>query len=323
MFFKSKLFLSIAIVGLAVFAVVNGAVRQVRAQEDSPAFSQLCVIQSEKISENSGVAHSNQYENAIWTHNDSGGKPIVYLVSTQTGETLVEVELANAKNKDWEDIDSFRYEDKNYLLVADVGDNQRKRKSYQLCVFTEPEFELENQDLPRIVELDNWKDIRFEYEDGPCNCEAVAADMNSNQIILLEKVYSGEKRTPGVYFLQLPGEKTDGKLTAARAGDLPLKNITAMTISADGNKMVVRTYVAGYVYTKTSEQTWPAVLPNATPERIALPVQRQSEGICFTADDSGVICSSEFCDAPLWLVRLQSNSDSDQPQAGSNEPAPK
>lgn len=314
------MFFSTLIVGLACLVIAC----DVWAQE-SPAASQLCVVQSAKITENSGIAYSHHYPNAIWTHNDSGSKPIVYLVSAETGETLVEVELAGALNKDWEDVDSFQYENKNYLLVADVGDNLRKRKSCQLCVFTEPEIELEDEggDLPRTVELDNWKEIRFEYEGGPCNCEAVAADMKSNQIILLEKVFLEDKRTPGIYFLQLPGEKTDGNLVARRAGDLPLNNVTAMSLSADGNKMVVRTYAAGYIYTKTAEQTWPEVLPGATPQQIALPLQRQAEGICFTPDGSGVVCSSEFRRRPLWLVPLKADEDLDQAQLDTNEPTMK
>ena len=319
MFFESKPILSMVVGGLVCLVFAH----EIFAQGESPAHSQLCVIQSDKIDENSGVAYSNRYPDAIWTHNDSGDKPVVYLVSTQTGETLAEVKLSAAKNVDWEDIDSFQYEDKNYLLVADVGDNKRRRKSCQLYVFTEPELERDERVLPRNVELKDWKEIAIEFEGGPCNCEAIAADMNSNQIILLEKVYFGEKRTPGIYFIQLPNEKTKGNVLASRAGDLPIRNITAMALTDDGNKMVVRTYTDGYIYTKTADQTWPEVLPNATSQRIALPPQRQGEGVCFTPDESAIVCSSEFVGEPLWLVRLDAVGEAEQAPSDLNEPASK
>ena len=227
------------------------------------------------------------------------------------------------KRQDWEDIDSFQYENKNYLLIADVGDNKRRRKSCKLYVFAEPELELGERVQPHSVELKDLKEIAIEFEGGPCNCEAIAADMNSNQIILLEKVYLGEKRKPGIYFIQLPNEKTKGNVLASRAGDLPIKNITGMTLSADGNKMVVCTYTDGYIYRKTADQTWPEVLPNATPQRIALPAQRQGEGVCFTPDESAIICSSEFVDAPLWLVRLDTGGEAEQAPSDLKEPASK
>ena len=319
MFFESKPILSTVIGGLACFVFAH----EVCVQEETPDHSRLCVVQSNKIDENSGVAYSNRYPDAIWTHNDSGHKPVVYLVSTQTGETLAEVTLSAAKNVDWEDIDSFQYEDKNYLLIADVGDNKRRRKSCQLYVFVEPELEQGERVQPHNVELKDWKEIAIEFEGGPCNCEAIAADMNSSQIILLEKVYLSEKRKPGIYFIQLPNEKTKGNVLASRAGDLPIKNITGMTLSADGNKMVVRTYTDGYIYTKTADQTWPEVLPNATSQRIALPPQRQGEGVCFTPDESAIVCSSEFVGEPLWLVRLDAVGEAEQAPSDLNEPASK
>ena len=320
MFFKTVI-VAIAMVVTAQYVSAQDA------QEESTALSKLCVIQSAAIAESSGIAHSHHYEDAVWTHNDSGRSSTAYLVSTQSGETLIEVSIESAENRDWEDIDSFQFADKNYLLIADIGDNLRKRSTYQLCIFPEPELELTDVEQPHRIRLRDWKDIRFNYEDGSHDCEAVAADMNSNQIILLEKIYLNDKRAPGIYVIELPTKKTTAPLTATRAGELSLKNITAMDLSADGNTMVIRTYLEGYVYTKTSQQTWPEVLADAKPRRIGLPIQRQGEGICFTRDESGVICSSEFRNSALWRVNLENGNDTKAKDLNtlgesSNEPKP-
>ena len=290
------------------------------AQENQKILSQLCVVQSRSISESSGVALSKVYENAIWTHNDSGNGPIVYLFSKTTGKTLAEFEVMGASNRDWEDISSVRHGEKNYLIVADTGDNLKRRRDYQLCIFTEPEIEIGDHAEPdvQIGAIETWKNLRFKYEDGKSHdCEAITANLADNQIILLEKVYSRDDRVPGVYVIQLPEEKTDDALLATRVADIKIKNITAMDMSPDGSQIVVRTYVDGFLFTKQDDQTWADVFsetpppnrPQNPPLRLALPMQRQGEGVAFTADGAAIILSSEFRLAPLWQLELNTTDN--------------
>lgn len=276
-------------------------------QENQDYLSQLCIIRSSEINENSGIATSLSTDDAIWTHNDSGGKPKAYLVSQNSGKTLASVTLKGANNRDWEDISTFGRGTTNYVMVADVGDNKRQREDYQLYLFEEPTLESVAHDTPKEVttQLEDWSAIRFQYEDGSHNCEAITVDPDAGQVILLEKIYPRDQGVPGVYLLDLPDNPSDERLTAKRIADIPIKNITAMGLSPDTKRMVVRTYVDGYLYERNEDQTWSQALRNNQPKRLALPMQRQGEGVCFSRDGQAIICSSEFKRAPLWQIQLK------------------
>jgi hypothetical protein len=60
-------------------------------------------IQTSDIQESSGIVASRAHASALWTHNDSGGEPKIYLIST-TGEGMGTYYLEGAQNRDWEDI---------------------------------------------------------------------------------------------------------------------------------------------------------------------------------------------------------------------------
>ena len=60
-------------------------------------------IQTSDIQESSGIVASRAHASALWTHNDSGGEPKIYPIST-TGEGMGTFFLEGAQNRDWEDI---------------------------------------------------------------------------------------------------------------------------------------------------------------------------------------------------------------------------
>ena len=67
----------------------------------------------------------------LWTHNDSGGKPILYGLDTTTFEVVQTITLKNAKNKDWEDVCT----DGRNVFVGDFGNNKGKRKNLRIYTF--------------------------------------------------------------------------------------------------------------------------------------------------------------------------------------------
>lgn len=276
-------------------------------QQDEDKLVRLCTVQSSEICENSGIVLAKENENAIWTHNDSGGEPIVYLFSHTTGKTLATASLKGADNIDWEDIAGFEKDEQNYLVAADIGDNLKVRENYQLMVFKEPKLDSPNHEQPEVQNLvvDQWTQINFRYSDGSRNCEAISFDMENRQIIIFEKVYIDQDNVPGIYILDLPEELNDDILTARRVAELPVKNITAMDISSDNRRIVARTYAQGLLFVRQEDQSWEEALKNNKPKSFALPFQRQGEGVCFSHDETAVLCSSEFKRAPIWQVRIK------------------
>ena len=107
---------------------------QVWAQENgSSGFSPLFNLEfkselPKEINETSGLF---MYNGCLWTHNDSGGKPILYAIDTVTFEVVQKVTLSMAKNKDWEDVCT----DGESVFVGDFGNNKGNRKNLRIYTF--------------------------------------------------------------------------------------------------------------------------------------------------------------------------------------------
>ena len=80
-----------------------------------------------EVSETSGIFFHN---GRLWTHNDSGGKPILYGIDTTSFKITQRVTLANVKNKDWEDICS----DGENVYIGDFGNNRGNRKDLKIFI---------------------------------------------------------------------------------------------------------------------------------------------------------------------------------------------
>ena len=115
----------------------------------APEFKSLL---PEEVHETSGLFFHN---GRLWTHNDSGGKPILYGLDTTTFEVVQRITLANAKNKDWEDVCT----DGEAVYVGDFGNNKGKRKN--LRIYTFPLKDIPNEgDVTLTVDS-----IRFSFAD--------------------------------------------------------------------------------------------------------------------------------------------------------------
>lgn len=85
-----------------------------------------------EINESSGLIYLN---NTLITHNDSDQLPNLYEVDPTTGNVTRTVHVANAQNKDWEDIAT----DDTYIYIGDFGNNQGNRtdlKIYRIGIDT-------------------------------------------------------------------------------------------------------------------------------------------------------------------------------------------
>lgn len=68
------------------------------------------------VNETSGLIF---FRGALWTHNDSGGKPEIYKIDTITGDVVQIIRIINATNVDWEDIT----QDSDFIYIGDFGNN--------------------------------------------------------------------------------------------------------------------------------------------------------------------------------------------------------
>lgn len=84
--------------------------------------------------------------NSFWTHNDSGGSPVLYNIDS-TGKILQIKRIANATNFDWEDLTS---DEKGNFYIGDFGNNKQNRKSLQIYKIPHPGT-VEDERIPASV----------------------------------------------------------------------------------------------------------------------------------------------------------------------------
>ena len=278
----------------------------------APAF--IGHLENPDIAEASGMIASRRRDDVLWITNDSGDAPVLYAVNLR-GTHLGRVHIRNARNVDWEDLAAFGYNNSATLLIADLGDNLARRKENDLYFVREPD--ISDQPDRFDISIDWHRRIRFVYEDGPRDCEAVAIDTDGNQIFLLTK------RTvpPVLYSLPLKPDKEPSISVARRLATIenmlptpassPPANArfyrfrsqpTAMDISPDGSEIAILTYGSGaYLYRRPAGLTWPQGF-GKLPAKIKMPPLRQAETLCFSLNGKSLFVTSERRPAPLYRI---------------------
>ena len=282
---------------------------QINAQIIKPGIAGSGRISDRHLGEISGIAVSRINKDILWVINDSGNSASVYALNP-AGKLICTVDIKGVSNNDWEDIASFEYEGKPYILIADVGDNFARRSKCFLHFVEEPDLK-KFQGQASLSITPSWS-ITYTYEDGPRDCESVGVDTVNEKILLLSK-----RNVPPVLY-ELPFKK-DKHAVAKRLTEivpLPQRNDvimdfgvttnqpTGMDISADGLTAVVLTYGNAFYYIRKPSEEWSDVF-KSRPEEIIIPRMRQAESICFSRDGSGIYITSEQLPAPLYKIDIK------------------
>ena len=265
-------------------------------------------------SETSGITASRRAPDILWTHDDSGGAPVLYAVDT-TGRKRGALRITGVTNEDWEDVASFERAGKAWLIVGDTGDNDAKRSTVLLHVVAEPAPE-------RLKPNETLEDspaytLRIRYEDGPRDCEAVAVDPVEGAIYLLSK----RDAVPRLYRVPLAASRE--KVVEARlVGTAPLlagkpeqasmlKHLvgkrfswpTGMDFAPDGSSAVVLTYGEPLIFTRDANESWPDAFKRA-PARLKFHGLPQAEAVCFSANGKSIYVASETTTALVRYDRV-------------------
>lgn len=253
--------------------------------------------------EASGLAASRRAPDLLWTHNDSGGEPVLYAVGTD-GKFRGSLRLRGARNEDWEDVASFTLDGTAWLLVGDVGDNGARRPYVELHLVAEPPPADLRPDRELIVTPAWTRRVRF--PDGPRDCESVAVDPAERAIYLLSK----RDNPPRLYRLPLPpGPEPVAiaefagrvpQVALLEQNDVPLLDlvarftslVTAMDFNADGTAAVVLTYGEPLLFLRRPGESW-AIALAGKPTALGAHGLPQAEGACFSADGRSVYVVSE------------------------------
>ncbi len=292
---------------------------QIDTVETSSAFAfgeSLGTVEFNDLDEASGLANSRSNPDFFWSHNDSGGDPIFYLLS-RAGADSGRYELEGIQNVDWEDMAIGVGPDDNltYLYAADIGDNQAIRGNLSIHRTPEPDVSIRFRtvgtgasqrqvqiDLPADTTLGNIETIDFVYEDGARDAEALMVDPSTKDIFIVSK------REPSVILYRLPYPQNTASMdTAERVSVLPFTQITAGDISPDGNEVILKNYLNVYRWVKTGSESIIELMAT-TPERLQYEREPQGEAIAWQADGQNYFTISETANnQPVVLFEYRRN----------------
>ncbi len=260
------------------------------------------------LEEMSGLAPSLVHKDVLWVINDSGNGEKLIAMRTDASR-IATFDLKGVKNIDWEDLGSFSINKKNYLLIADTGDNGGIRKTLQIHVFEEPKELKDGQTLEPAWSFD------FKWPDGARDCEAVAVDAAKGEILLVTK-----KRVPPELF-RIPLQPTSKNVIAEKIGELPgieqpdkaemeenpvygryRSQVTGADLSPTGRVLIVMNYHAVYFYVRDAAGTWNTALASK-PYSISFPWLPQAEAITFNKEGTAIYIGSEQRPVPILRYR--------------------
>jgi hypothetical protein len=268
------------------------------------AIRQVGTIADEALVELSGIAVSRRLPDRWWGHNDSGN-PAELFAFDGRGRSLGKITLA-APAFDWEDMASYQRDGVAYLAVADTGDNFSFRAQLSIQIVAEPGAELPSAPLKPVRTID------FRFEDGPRDCESLAADPARRRFLLLDK----QRKPAGLY--ELPMDSPAGSVAVARRiADLPSLyrdppppasltgadryrgTPTAMDLSADGRRLAVLTYTHLAIFERRGDEDWPQAFKARDPVLMHLPRMRIAEGMGLAEDGKSALIGGEKLHTPL------------------------
>ena len=276
---------------------------------EAPGHEVAGMLLDAQLGEVSGLAASRAHPGVLWMHDD-GGNPARLFATDEEGNRLATLRVEGVTKTDWEDMAAFRLRGRDYLLVADIGDNGGLRRTLQLHVFAEPARVANGRIAPA------WS-VAFRWPDGARDAEAVAVDAARGEVLLISK----RRRPPELFAVPLhpPGIE---RVTARRIGTLGgmpqpdaeerrrdpqgarlATQVTAADLAPDGRTLAVMTYRHVLLYAR-GRDGWAEALRR--PIRvIPLPWMPQAEALAWSADGRHLYATGEFVAAPLYRLKAR------------------
>ncbi len=149
------------------------------------------------INESSGL---DTYENKIYTLNDSGGDPLIYVLNKK-GKLIDTIVIKDAVNRDWESLDI----DNGLLAIGDIGNNMGNRQD--LSIYTVDLNHLDKKPEKYRFVYSSQDHFNYDNHTTPYDCEALFSADDKHYLISknwtnrksslyqLEEIYETEKVT--------------------------------------------------------------------------------------------------------------------------------
>jgi len=235
------------------------------------------------VDESSGIINWN---NSIWTHNDSKNQPALFELNQEDGTLKNTVIIANLENIDWEEV----AQDAQYVYIGDFGNNRGMRKDLMI-------FKVAKQDI-EAGKVERVDTIAFNYPDqtdftGPLHdhnfdCEAM--------IVVKDSIYLFSKNFRDKHSKLYSLPTVPGQYNAQLKDRFNVKgNVTGADINtADGTVAL-----CGYYFDKGTFLPFVWLLWDypghsffqGKQQRVNFPMLAQIEGICYDKEGQFYISS--------------------------------
>lgn len=252
----------------------------------------LGILSDPQMDEISGIVSTTGISDHLWAHNDNGDKARLFLINLR-GELIQTVTLDGVKNRDWEDIASFKdtHNGKTHLYIGDIGDNDAKYSFCQVHIIEEPAYKPSS--LPTIVTP--IKTITYTYPDGPRDAETLMVDPQNGDIYIITK----REQKVGIYKIAYPYQS--GSIVATKLAELPYKYIVGGDIARDRSAMIIKDYEKIYYFSLSTNQKIDEALLT-TPYLPPYFIEPQGESIAWASDSKTFYTLSETSFAKIAPV---------------------
>lgn len=234
----------------------------------------------ERLQEASGLAVSFINPGHLWTHNDSGGEPALYLINEQA-DIVMTANLNSATNRDWEDITISR-DGSGILYIGDIGDNRAVRESLTIYSIVEPKLDsIESRSA-------SFEQMVIQYEEGPRDSETLMVDPFTKNLILLTK------REDNILIYSFPF-KAGTRQTLKAKGKMPLTQLTAGDITSNGD-VLIKNYNQLFYLENKDKTPIVQLLLNGEMKLINYEREKQGEALTWSEDGNSFFLLSEWND---------------------------
>ncbi len=238
-----------------------------------------------ELEEASGLVASQANPGYFWTVNDSENGADVFLVDQQMHIKLI-CKLSGKTNRDWEDV-AIGYDPetkKNYIYVAEIGDNNAKYLYKMIYRFEEP---IKGDSSVLTINQEQIQQIVFQLPEGAKDTEAIMIDPLAHDIYIISK----REMPVHVYRLAYPQSLQDS-LVAEHVTTLPFTQVTSADFSLDGTELLIKNYDSIYYFSRDITQTVAQML-TIRPKVLNYIPEPQGESIAWALDGSGYYTVSE------------------------------
>ncbi|KAA3618702.1 MAG: hypothetical protein DWQ05_06990 [Calditrichaeota bacterium] len=287
-----KPFIFLSIIVLLVYGLLNLLILLPILNKNT----HVSTVENPQINQASGLAASLGNPGILWTHNDKIWGKVIFALDV-AGKSRGAFYIDNPKIRDPEDlaVGPGPLTQISYIYMADIGDNDSKRKVKSILRFPEPEVNWQAQATLDTIRA--YDTIKFTFPDGPRDAETILLDPLTRDLFVISK----RERDARVYKIAYP-QKIHEINEAVFVAMIGMSMVVSGDISMDGTEILIKTYGSVYYWKREGAEPIEKVLQRPATTATYFP-EPQGEAICWAQFKNGYFTiSEELLKIPCRLV---------------------